>query len=621
MDTEQPTNYAPSLKEKISGFFSQIFSSKNTRVGFFIVAALAVPFFVFVAMQQQDLRQQASENGSVTFLDTTTSQPVTETTTPDVKLQIALPDNWEVAPATSGLNIIRKAHAQTSSVTVPPSPCSTTTNNLIQNPCFETDFASWGKVTSGVGEWAIDSAAKITHVSGPWGTQIGQVFTTTATAGTVYNYNFSVYNPQPGANVVVAIQQAQEPWENIATNTIGITSGGWGTFSRSVTIPPGKGSRFQIYLRTHTPNTPAWFDNIQVVAADTTTPTSIPPTATPPVTTITDTPTPTVPPSTTGEPTVQPTTQPTPATRTLQKIIVKNTDIGTGGQAEKVIENQQDIIAAINTGINWKLNPLATTETTAQRSINVQFVDTQNNQVAVTQQITLTAVVATPSITQTPGTSITPTGPIASPTATVSPMPSGSPSATPVISPTGVIPTMTLAPTATPNPNAILFNVKFALPGIGTASNSTPIYPQRDVTLSVFNNNTSIATSSGKVAYNQTTGLFEGTIDMGTVPAGSYYVKATMQKYLTKTITNLITITPGTTAYTIPGTATLVPGDTNRDNKVDLVDYSVYRDCFNAIGSDCLSLVDFNDDGRIDTILNLSDYRLVIQSLGIRNGD
>lgn len=151
-------------------------------------------------------------------------------------------------------------------------PCPMAADNLIQNPCFETNFASWDQISSGIGEWSIDlttvkngvGAAKLIHRSGSWGTQISQIFTTTATTGSVYNYNFAVYNPQ-GSWVEVAIQQAQDPWDNIATNSIGFTTGGWASVSRSVTIPINKGTSFQIYLRTNTPNIPVWFDNVQVV--------------------------------------------------------------------------------------------------------------------------------------------------------------------------------------------------------------------------------------------------------------------------------------------------------------------------------------------------------------------
>jgi len=175
------------------------------------------------------------------------------------------------------------------------------------------------------------------------------------------------------------------------------------------------------------------------------------------------------------------------------------------------------------------------------------------------------------------------------------------------------------------------FALTLTLSGIGvdipgSPGNKTPAHPAKEIKVEVYNNtNQLIADKTGTVTYASDSGKFKGTIDMGnSFASGNYNVKVTAPKYLRKLIPAIQNITAGTTNTISEGT--LIVGDINGDNLLNILDYNLYASCFNekANTPTCgqyKDKVDLNDDGKNDTPQNLSDYRLLFASFATQKGD
>lgn len=432
--------------EIIKQKFSYIhLSHKIIGLFLFLLIILAIPLTAWFAQRQTKTQQHASQSGSIVFLDVATNIPIVETITPDIKLQLALPDGWELTPQTS------------------PNPSSRRT--IFPQVYAEND----------------DDGS-------------------------------SIDNDDP----------APTP-EALLTPIIPTDS------------PP-------------------------------------PPTSTPSATQV-------------------------PQQKILTSIVIRNTV--AGGDAQRSLNNQQDIITILNQGIAWKLPPLAATETTAARTVEVQFFDQNNQSVTTTQTITLNRPAST---------TITP------PTATGTPSVSRTPS-----------PTIT-EPTATPS-GTIIFSMKLGLQGVGPQGNKTPIHQQRTFTASLYdkNGNKVGADKTGLLTYNATpSGFFEGDINMGTVAPDNYTVKVKTDKYLTRIIANIVSITASVNRYTMPTTPTFLSGDINNDNLLNIEDYSVYKNCLGKNTPECIASSDLNDDGKTDTtspVPQFLDYKLLISNFSLQKGE
>jgi hypothetical protein len=244
------------------------------------------------------------------------------------------------------------------------------------------------------------------------------------------------------------------------------------------------------------------------------------------------------------------------------------------------------------------------------------------------------------SINCVPG-GFTPTAtpaPVRYPTATPTParIPTATP--TPVVHPTPtptiVQPTSVVPPTATPTPipGDTVVNVVLGLHGIGTAGDSAapnsdgnmdPLHTTRTITLTIFNSqNQQIASQQGSVAYNSGTGRFTGSVNLGSqFTSGLYTVKIQTSQYLRGLVSGIQTINAGQT-NTLPYT-TLVAGDVNGDNQINILDYNILMGCYSDLlpAVSCTSannvLSDLNDDGNV----NQFDYNLFLRELSNVSGD
>jgi Mg-chelatase subunit ChlD len=191
-----------------------------------------------------------------------------------------------------------------------------------------------------------------------------------------------------------------------------------------------------------------------------------------------------------------------------------------------------------------------------------------------------------------------------------------------------------VSPSVTQGPNTILsFNI--LLHGIGNAgdnanptahslSNQEPVRKTRTLDISVFNtNNQLVASGASSVIYASSSGSYKGEITLSSalVPTGNYNVKVGMDQHLTRLLAGIQTITGGQT-NTMPD-ATLITGDINNDNKLDILDYNFILDCYSDLvqAAACAdtnkkTASDINDD----SFVNQFDYNLFLREISTQPG-
>jgi Mg-chelatase subunit ChlD len=226
--------------------------------------------------------------------------------------------------------------------------------------------------------------------------------------------------------------------------------------------------------------------------------------------------------------------------------------------------------------------------------------------------------------------------PTATPMPTTTPKPTAiptqKPTAAPTQKPTG---TPTIIPTATPTSiQNTSFLVTLFLHGIGNSgdnanpiafslSNKNPVHPQRPATASFYDiNNILIATASGTVQYSSESGNFIGkVITKQTVTPGKYLVKVRTPYHLTRQINTIQTVTAN--AQTTLSSLSMVAGDVNNDNVLNILDYNTILDCYSDLipATNCSNekklMTDLNDDSSV----NQFDYNLFLREISTQLGE
>jgi hypothetical protein len=247
------------------------------------------------------------------------------------------------------------------------------------------------------------------------------------------------------------------------------------------------------------------------------------------------------------------------------------------------------------------------------RLMNTPFTPTMTSALTPTHGITQTP---TPSLSRTPTPTLTPIStPTRTPTATRTPTP----------------PLVTVIPTGTIPPGTTSILLTFGLHGIGkggdnvnpnSIGNMNPLHLERQVTVELFDTtNTAVLVKTGTITFNSTTGLFVGTLDLGQIPSGLYTVKVGSVGFLKRLLPGIVTLTAG--INTVPPSA-LITGDSNKDNRLGILDYAILLDCFSDIAParNCSDPVkkanaDFTDDGNV----NQFDYNLFLRELSVQSGE
>ncbi len=249
---------------------------------------------------------------------------------------------------------------------------------------------------------------------------------------------------------------------------------------------------------------------------------------------------------------------------------------------------------------------------------------------------TNTTTIASYTVSQT--TDVSPTQNPQVPTETPIVVPSPSPTTiqqpTEAPSPTDM-PTPTLAQIPTPVPGGARISMSLTLSGLieGIGGNPNPKAKQKRVKVCAYqltaDPTQDVQCSRGKkaeglVQLSDVSKKFDAaTFDLGIVPEGDYEIYVKIDKYLRKRIPGIKHLKPDTTTSTQQ--VQLKSGDITGDNVIDLEDYNAYASCFDkrSTTSSCLyrDTVDLNDDGKVDTTIDFSDYKILMQNYATREGD
>jgi hypothetical protein len=195
-------------------------------------------------------------------------------------------------------------------------------------------------------------------------------------------------------------------------------------------------------------------------------------------------------------------------------------------------------------------------------------------------------------------------------------------------------PTSTPTPSTPPTAGPTSLSLTVLLHGIGNSgdnanpdnfslSNKNPLTRTRSVTVQVLDNaNKIVASTNGIVTYSSDTGNFKGSVSLGSVSLGSgpFNVKVKENTHLRSQLAGFQNITMGTN-NTLQA-ATLVAGDVNDDNALNILDYNLIIGCYSdlapAVSCNTTNkkFTDLNDDGNV----NQFDYNLFIRELSVQVG-
>ncbi len=155
-------------------------------------------------------------------------------------------------------------------------------------------------------------------------------------------------------------------------------------------------------------------------------------------------------------------------------------------------------------------------------------------------------------------------------------------------------------------------------------SNKSPKHPQKPVKLLFYDGNNQLAISlPGTMQYVVSGGKFTGSVEapQNTLIQGNYIVKIASDRYLTKRLATLQPIVIGK-ANTLSA-ATLTTGDTDSNNRLNILDYNMIIGCYQDISpaKNCTSTKKVQSDIDDDGAVNQTDYNLFLRELTVQNGD
>lgn len=213
----------------------------------------------------------------------------------------------------------------------------------------------------------------------------------------------------------------------------------------------------------------------------------------------------------------------------------------------------------------------------------------------------------------TPGIIISHAPTLAHPSPSPLPTKRFTPTATPKLT---LTPTPIVVPGFTPNPLDMQVYVTAKIIGIGDGGNRNPKHFTRYVTVGIYNmKNVLIKEGNGYIIYDRTN-LFRGITHFGPVENGTYSIKILSPHMLRSVVVPTFQVLDSKRLNILPQ-VTLLQGDINDDNIVNITDYNLSLGCFQDKKCENKDLIDFNDDGVADVI----DYNILLHDYWESQGD
>lgn len=199
------------------------------------------------------------------------------------------------------------------------------------------------------------------------------------------------------------------------------------------------------------------------------------------------------------------------------------------------------------------------------------------------------------------------------------------PSVTPVPSISGVG-TITIAPSPTVVSTTAPLNIFLNFTVLLSGSVDQPAYKIKNLNVEILDiNKQKVQESIIGLTYDSQKKIWNGGNALPWVSrSGDYYIRVKVDGYLKKFVqVRPITLTLGE-RVTLPA-VTLIPGDITNDNKIDQADYAQYKKCFEQSGrfsSSCTvqekEAADLNQDGKTDSLTDFADYKLLNINYGLQ---
>lgn len=181
-------------------------------------------------------------------------------------------------------------------------------------------------------------------------------------------------------------------------------------------------------------------------------------------------------------------------------------------------------------------------------------------------------------------------------------------------------PTLKATPTTvtgfTPNPLDMQLSISAKITGIGNGGNRDPRHFTRNVVVEIYDmKNQMVKQGYGYIVYDRTN-LFRGIIHFGPVENSTYFIKILSPHMLKAAVIPTFQVLDSGKVNILPQ-VTLVQGDINDDNIVNITDYNISLACFQDKQCQSKELIDFNDDG----LANVIDYNILLQDYWESKGD
>jgi hypothetical protein len=198
------------------------------------------------------------------------------------------------------------------------------------------------------------------------------------------------------------------------------------------------------------------------------------------------------------------------------------------------------------------------------------------------------------------------------PTLTPTPTPTGSLSPTSTPTPTQIPGAPTRTPTPTPTPTSTQVSNIILVSAINpqdTTLTSDSLSSSLILYSLLTNNQVSGAPATQPFTRTSIPGRqYSANIGLSNLPQGQYFIIIRKDNMIAK---SLFSVSSSIGTITIP-TTTLVFGDINGDNKIDIIDYEAFRNCWKKPATGTCSSSDFDgSEGNIDQI----DYNTWLRGL------